>query len=71
MRQPYAPYAKAITAFLVGGLSVAFTALADGAVSPQEWVGIALGALGTPASVYAITNRGEPNPAAHTERGAA
>lgn len=52
-----APYRKAVVAFLVGGLTVAWTALADGAVSPQEWVGIALGALGTPASVYAVANR--------------
>lgn len=51
-----APYRKAVVALLVGGLSVAWTALADGSVSPQEWVGIALGALGVPAAVYRATN---------------
>ena len=50
------PYAKAIVAFVVGGLAVAYTALADGTVSPQEWVGIALGALGSPAAVAAFPN---------------
>ena len=50
-------YAKAIVAFLVGGLAVAYTALIDGAISPQEWVGIALGALGSPAAVYAVPNK--------------
>lgn len=35
-------YAKAIAAGLVSGLSAAATALADGSVSAQEWVTIAL-----------------------------
>lgn len=52
-----AAYAKAIVAFVVGALTVAFTALADGAVSTQEWVGILLGAFGTPAAVYAVPNK--------------
>lgn len=52
-----APYRKAVAAFLVGGLTVAWTATADGTVTPQEWIGIALGALGTPAAVYQVVNR--------------
>lgn len=51
------PYAKAFVAFLVGGLAVAFTALADNSISVQEWVGIALGALGTPGAVAVTENR--------------
>lgn len=50
-------YAKAVVAFLVGGLTVAYTALADGSISSQEWIGIVLGALGTPAAVYATPNK--------------
>lgn len=51
-----APYRKAVVAFLVGGLAVAYTALADDVITAQEWVGIALGALGTPAATYAVPN---------------
>ena len=50
-------YAKAIVAFLVGGLTVAATALADNGITAQEWVWIALGALGTPAAVFGVPNK--------------
>lgn len=38
-------YYKAIGAALAGGLTTAYTALSDGAITPQEWVGVALGVL--------------------------
>ena len=50
-------YTKAIIAFVGGALAVAFTALADNVVSAQEWVGIFLGAIGTPAAVYQFPNK--------------
>lgn len=52
-----APYRKAVVAFVVGGLTVLYTALIDGVVSPQEWVGVALGAFGTPAAVWRFPNK--------------
>lgn len=57
LAQRLAPCLKAVVAALVGGLTAAFTALTDGSISPQEWVGIALGALGTPAAVYRVANK--------------
>lgn len=50
------PYAKAVVVFVGGGLVVAYTALADGAINPQEWVGIALGTLGLSGVAYGTRN---------------
>lgn len=51
-----APYAKAVIGALVAGLTALGTALADGAVSPAEWVGVAIATLGALGAVYAIPN---------------
>jgi len=52
-----AEYRKAIAAFLVPALVVLGASLADGVVSPQEWVAIVIAALGTSAVVGAVPNR--------------
>lgn len=57
-----APYAKAIAAFLTPALTALGVALqstsdAGSAVSPNEWVGIALAALATSGLVFAIPNK--------------
>lgn len=48
--------AKAIAAGVAGGLATLYTALVDGSVTPQEWVGVALGALGALGITYRIPN---------------
>jgi len=50
-------YRKAIAAFLVPALVALAGALADGAISAQEWVSIAIAALGTSLAVGAIANK--------------
>ena len=50
-------YRKAIAAFLVPALVALAAALADGAISAQEWVGIAIAALGTSIVVGAVGNK--------------
>jgi len=57
MIQKIAEYKKAIAAFIVPALVVLGAALADGAVSPQEWVAIAIAAFGTSVAVGAVPNR--------------
>jgi len=57
MIQKIAEYRKAIAAFLVPALVVLGAALADGAVSPQEWIAVAIAALGTSTIVGAVPNR--------------
>lgn len=47
---------KAIAALIVPALVVLSTSLLDGLVTPQEWIAIAIAALGTSAAVYAIPN---------------
>jgi hypothetical protein len=55
-----APYRKAILASLVAGLTVLWGVLADDLVTPQEWVAVALGFLGTGGSVYGVRNAKVP-----------
>lgn len=55
--QKVAEYRKALAAFLVPALTALGVALADGAVSPAEWVGIAVAALGSSATVALVPNR--------------
>lgn len=47
---------KAVAAFLVPALIALAAALADGVVTPEEWVHIAIAALGTAGVVYAVRN---------------
>lgn len=47
-----APISKAVAGGIVGGLTAAAIALTDGAVSPSEWVAIALGFMGGLGIVY-------------------
>ncbi len=58
MDDPKKPY-KAIVGGVLAGLTALGTALTDNAVSPAEWVGVAVAALGTFAGVF-----GTPNPKA-------
>ena len=51
-----APYAKAIAAGLVSGLTSLGTALIDGIVSPLEWVTIALSFILGTGLTYAVPN---------------
>jgi hypothetical protein len=56
MIQKIKEYKKAIAAFIVPALVVLGAALADGAVSPQEWVAIAIAAFGTSVAVGGVRN---------------
>lgn len=56
-----AEYRKAIAAFIVPALIVLGAALADGAVSLQEWIAVAIAALGTSVAVGAIPNQPPSN----------
>lgn len=56
MFEKIAEYRKAIAAFLVPALTVLGAALVDGVVSPQEWIAVAIAALGTSVVVGAIPN---------------
>jgi len=49
-------YAKTLVAVAIGGLTVLASAITDNVVTPQEWVQIALAALGA-VGVYAVPNR--------------
>jgi len=51
------PYAKAILGGVVSGLSAAAVALGDGAVSPVEWIAVALAAIAGTGIVYAVPNK--------------
>ena len=55
--QNIAPYAKAIVAALVAGLTVLGTALTDDVVTTAEWVGVAIAVLGGGGLTYAVPNR--------------
>lgn len=56
MIEKIAEYRKAIAALIVPGLIALGTALADGVITAQEWVGIAIATLGTAAAVAAVPN---------------
>lgn len=49
--------AKAIAAFLTAGAGALTTALVDNAVTPSEWVTVAVTAIVAGLSVYGVTNR--------------
>ncbi len=49
-------YRKAVAAFLVPALIVLGGALLDGVVTWQEWIAVAIAALGTGGAVAAIPN---------------
>lgn len=51
-----APYLKACAAVITGGLAVAYVALEDSTITPQEAVGIAQGALAAGAVVWGVPN---------------
>ncbi len=55
-----APYRKSVVGFLVPGLVVLGTALADGHVDATEWVAILLAALGGGGAVYVVPNASRP-----------
>ena len=57
MIQKIAEYRKAIAAFIVPALVVFGAALADGIISPQEWVAVLIAALGTSVAVGTVPNR--------------
>lgn len=51
-----AEYRKAIAAFVVPALIVLAASFADGTVTVQEWIAVAIAALGTSVAVGAIPN---------------
>lgn len=48
---------KALAGLLVPALVALGAALVDGAVTPEEWVGIVVAALATGTIVYAVENK--------------
>lgn len=52
-----APYAKALVAALVAGLTALGTALADGNVEPVEWTGVIVAFLVALGAVFAVPNK--------------
>ena len=56
MIQKIAEYRKALAAFLVPALTVLAPATADGVVTPEEWIWVAIAALGTSALVAVLPN---------------
>lgn len=57
MVEKIAEIRKALAAFLVPALVALGVALVDGVISAEEWVHIAIAALGTGAVVYAVPNK--------------
>jgi len=55
-------YAKAIVAALTAGLGAYGTAVADGSVTAQEWVGVAVAVLAGLGLVWAVPNQPAPAP---------
>jgi len=49
-------YLKAVVAVLLAALSVAYVALNDGVITPQEWIEIVTAGLTSGAAVYGIPN---------------
>lgn len=64
-----AEYAKAIVGAAIAGVTVLGTALADGAVVAQEWIGIVLAVLGTFGGVYQVPNRPPRGSRLHRQAG--
>lgn len=56
MIEKIAQYRKAIAAFVVPALVTLAGALADGVVTPEEWIWVAIAALGTGGIVTAVPN---------------
>ena len=54
-------YSKTIVAVLIAALVALQAALTDGGVTADEWVGIALAAVGA-VGVYAVPNRQPEDP---------
>ena len=52
-----AEYRKAVAAFVVPALVVLASSLADGVITAQEWIAVAIAALGTSVAVGAIPNK--------------
>lgn len=63
-----AVYYKAVAGALVAGLTSAGTALVDGGISKQEWIGIALAVLATSGAVGVVTNAPDSNAVAEAEK---
>lgn len=51
-----APYAKSVTGAAIAGLGALGAALTDGAVSPAEWVTVAVATLTASLLVWAVPN---------------
>lgn len=51
------PYAKALVGGIVSGLAAASVALADGVVTPVEWIAIGLSFIVGTGFVYATPNK--------------
>ena len=56
MLEKLSQYRKALAAFLVPGLTVLGYSLADGVVTWQEWIAVAIASLSAGAAVTAIPN---------------
>lgn len=56
MIEKIAEYRKAIAGFVVPALVVLGTSLADGVVTAQEWIAVAIAAFGTSIVVGAVPN---------------
>lgn len=52
-----APYGKALTGAAIAGLAALQQALDNGAVTAQEWTGVAIATLSGLALVWAIPNK--------------
>lgn len=55
-----APYAKAIIAALIAGLSALAAGLEDNSLTSQEWITIALAFVVALGAVFAVPNRPPP-----------
>lgn len=64
-----AEYAKAIVGAAIAGLTSAGTAVSDGRVTGQEWIGIVLATLATFGGVYQVRNRVRGSRLHRPERG--
>lgn len=53
-------YAKATTSAVLAGLGSLGTALADGTITGQEWVAVALAVVATFGTVFGVRNKRPP-----------
>lgn len=53
-------YAKAITGAIVAGLTALLPAFDDGAITPKEWIIVAIAVLGGAGFVWAVPNKQAP-----------